>query len=900
MKKITLSLFFLIISFGILATPSWIGNQSYSQSSTSQNVTFTVWQNDDYVGLKCEVGVSTDGGSSWTVYQMSYSGKNSNNSVWTLTQKINSSSNCLCYFHGYDEWGYSYYLNNSSNNYSFIVNPTTEADGNWNSGATWCDGTVPSSTSANYVIANNVTLNQDVTIGTLIINSGKTFTASDASSRTLTIAKSASGSSTTLTNNGTWANGTGGSTVVFTGAPSSGDAVHAIIGAIGFQNITIKKTSGLNNVGASFGTGSTVSGTLEIGYGGFVSTAPPTNFYNSSAILKFNQGSSAIYDVNTNDNSWSTTEVPQNITISSGTVNLNANRTATGNLFIDGGTLVLNNNSPNLTINGNWTRTSGAFTANTGTVTLGGTTNGIVTVTGGATMNTLVISKSSGAIAKFDCNLSTATLTVNSGAFLEVNPTKQLTVSSSFSNSGTLTLKSDATGTATIITPATMSGSGSYSVEQYLGATRNWYITSPVTNAKAPSGYTYYKYDETGGNTGYSTPETAYWTDFATETLLTPGMGFIALPATTGNITFTTQTGGKLNSGDVNVSLTRAGAVKTGFNLIGNPYPCHLGWTYNFVNSNSSLIESSIWIRTNGGTTNNSGQWSFATFNASASEAVPSVENAGIIPPMQAFWVRAKTGGTLTLNSELTKTHQALNPLKARANNMVERKKLRLQLMNGTAVDELLLYSDENALNTYDTYDSPKMSNNSLTVPELYTIAGSEQLVINGMQSIPLDTEIPLGFRTQENGQTFVIKSTEFTGFDSNIKVYIKDNQNLLNPETELTPETSYSFTSDATDNTTRLSVIFKSAGAVTASENMNDNNGLSIFADNNKHIIINTGSDISKAYSLIVYNSVGQKIIERQVMSNAYTLYKALESGVYFVKIDIDGKQTTNKVVIR
>jgi len=95
---------------------------------------------------------------------------------------------------------------------------------------------------------------------------------------TLTITKSTSGSSTTLANNGTWATGTGGSTVVFTGAPSSGDATHAITGTIAFQNITVNKTGGSSNVGAGFAVGSSVSGTLQIGNGGFISTDPPASF----------------------------------------------------------------------------------------------------------------------------------------------------------------------------------------------------------------------------------------------------------------------------------------------------------------------------------------------------------------------------------------------------------------------------------------------------------------------------------------------------------------------------------------------------------------------------------------------------------------------------------------------
>ncbi len=176
MKKIfTLLAITLFCSYSY-ATPSWMGNQSYIQSSYSQDVTFTVWQNDDYTGLQCEVYVSTDNGANWNNYQMSYSGSNAGNSVWEITQPLHSSATCLCYFHGYDSDGYSYLLNNSGSNYSFKVNPTTASDGNWSDGATWCDGTVPSSTSAKYVIAHNVAADQAVTVGSAVINSGKTLT----------------------------------------------------------------------------------------------------------------------------------------------------------------------------------------------------------------------------------------------------------------------------------------------------------------------------------------------------------------------------------------------------------------------------------------------------------------------------------------------------------------------------------------------------------------------------------------------------------------------------------------------------------------------------------------------------------------------------------------------------
>ncbi len=235
--------------------------------------------------------------------------------------------------------------------------------GDWNSSGSWQSSPnnsywvnsslVPDNNANSIVIksGHTITLNINTIVSSLQIESGATFIASDSSPRTLTINKSIPGTSTTLTNLGTWQNGSGGSTVLFSGAPSSGDAIHAISGSIGFQNVTFSKTSGSSNIGVSFGANSIISGTLEIGPGGFVASAPPSGFYANSAILKFNQGSGATYDVNAADYTWSSDQVPQNITITSGRVNLKTSRFVNGNLLVQSGSNLTIVSPGTLTIN---------------------------------------------------------------------------------------------------------------------------------------------------------------------------------------------------------------------------------------------------------------------------------------------------------------------------------------------------------------------------------------------------------------------------------------------------------------------------------------------------------------------------------------------------------------------
>jgi hypothetical protein len=297
------------------ATPTWLGNQSFVQSTSSQSVTFTVWINDNYVGLNCRLFVSPDGVSNWTNYSMAYSGSNGVNSIWTYTLALTSSNTYKCYFQGYDSWGYSQFLNNGGANYSFTVNPTTQSAGNWNDGGTWFDGAVPASTSAHCIIANNITLNADKTVGSVTINTGSTLTASDGTTRTLTI--SAGGE---FTNNGTFSAATG--VVNFAGSGTIKGAT-----ATTFNNLTI-------NTGVlTLTTVPTVNGIFSIN-GGNINTSLN---YGSESTLEYNLSYSRYVEWN----STSGAGYPHHVKIKSGTFKLrNANddlKSMAGNLTIDSG-----------------------------------------------------------------------------------------------------------------------------------------------------------------------------------------------------------------------------------------------------------------------------------------------------------------------------------------------------------------------------------------------------------------------------------------------------------------------------------------------------------------------------------------------------------------------------------
>ena len=576
----------------------------------------------------------------------------------------------------------------------------------------------------------------------------------------------------------------------------------------------------------------------------------------------------------------------------SGTVTLGSVLTVNGQLSLTNGTL---SNSTNLTLGNGATvvRSVGTLAS---VPTFGSSVN--LTYSGSATkgnefpatdiINTLTANNTAGITLADNRNIPN--LSIGTGSSLTVNAGKQLTVSTTMSNSGTLNLLStSADGTATIITPTTITNSSStYHVYQYLSGARNWYLSSPVSTATASANYTYYVRNE-GANS---------WPVVSTGTSLAVGTGYIANLATgTSTIDFT---GGTLNSNaTIPVTLTRhAGVTKEGFNLVGNPYPAHVTLTKTITDAANAL--NTIWYRT---TTWDGSKYIYAFSTCLMNQdgtflSTPFGTSTNIVAPMQAFWVRANAGGgTLTFASTM-RSHESSNPLKAPAKMNVTQQILRLQVTNSSLVsDEAVVYFNSNASNEFDNYDSPKMANLISSFPEIYTLSSSstEQLAINGLNSVPYDVELPIGFTTGETN-TFTIKASEFSNFDSGVKVYLVDK--LLNKETELTVS-DYTFNSDIAASTTRFSLIFKAPSVATGINSNTDNSDMLVYKNMNNQITVKCGGALNSESTVAVYNGVGQRLVSEKLKSNVTLLANRLSSGVYMVTVTNGSKMLTKKLVV-
>jgi hypothetical protein len=499
---------------------------------------------------------------------------------------------------------------------------------------------------------------------------------------------------------------------------------------------------------------------------------------------------------------------------------------------------------------------------------------------------------SSGSVPATDLDVivQNGELTIDQSATVQsltINPGAKLTISAgqTFSATNGITLESTAGGgTATLVDETAGNGQTlTGSVQQYLATTRNWYVSSPVSNANAPAGYSYYRRNEPAVG----------WTAVSSGAGLVAGVGYIALPISTGPITFTTQAGGKINTGIIAIPLTWQGASNKGYNLIGNPYPSHLTWNKAFTDTVASKIEPTIWYRTNSGGTNSAG-WSFKTFNAFTGVGVPE-GTTGIIPPMQAFWVLAKVDGQSIYFKNSMRSHQSSNPLKAPAAQKSENKLIRLQVSNGTASDETVLLFNNNAVDGYDNYDSPKMLNNSNDMPDIYTLADAKKLVINGMSEAKYNSEILLGLNAIRTN-TFSISANEISNFEAGTRLILRDK--LLSKEVELNNGTQYSFTSEAASTENRFSVLVKAPSITTNLINHNDV-GISVYSINNR-IVVNCLDVLTEDNLVTVHTIVGSRLFAEKINSSYTKLNTIFASGIYLVTVKNGAKSSTKRIVIQ
>ena len=501
-----------------------------------------------------------------------------------------------------------------------------------------------------------------------------------------------------------------------------------------------------------------------------------------------------------------------------------------------------------------------------------------------AASDSLIVLKN-GHIIEMDADHNFNRLQIENGAVLKIDAGKKVTVEKNLAVNGTIQLLSDQNGTATLLAPADIAGTGNYVVRQYLGSERNWYLSSPLTDAQAPTGYTIYRYLEPGNNTGYVSPATAFWQTIPAGTVLQPGEGIIVQP--TNGMQYVEFTGTALNNGSKTINLTRtAGKQKEGFNLIGNPYPSYLDWS-KAVKTN---VESTIWYRTK----NNAGFYVYDTYNGVGTNNNQRGTVTNMIPPMQGVWVRVSAGkstGSVQFTNDMREHETGTNRLKMKAAD--DNKIIRLSVSNGVSSDEAILYFPSNTENP-DSYDAVKMSNGNNAIPEISTQQSNQNLVINGMGLADFSGEVPVYFSTGEAGD-FTLSLSEWKGFNAQEEMYLLDYS--ANQTLHLTSTQTYNFSSLPVAAQKRFGLIFKAQHTVTDT-NLPAESKVIVSVD--QEIIISQADAQNADTRVEIFTVSGTLLHSVHPTGTAIIRQKLPAKGVYLIKITENGRSLVSKIIVQ
>lgn len=523
------------------------------------------------------------------------------------------------------------------------------------------------------------------------------------------------------------------------------------------------------------------------------------------------------------------------ITVPANAVNMPvlAASTTLGGVAIQAGA-TLTQTAGTLTINGSFVN-NGSFVTNTAsTVALGVT---------GATPTTF-----SGTRQTMFENLTVG----NSGVTLEAPATMQvhrlLTLEGALTtNSQSMTLLSDAAGTAMVVNAVGGSVIGPVRVQRFIDPSANpglgyRHLAPPVTNTtvadlavtslpsfspvvnptynSAPDPLVYgavvpypnvFDYSDDRVNNAFPLFERGYRSPNALSDPMESGRGYTVYMRGTVKPDFV----GTLANGNVAVQVQNTnGLINSGWNLLGNPYPSPMDWdlipagdlTAAGLNSQVSVFKSEQPF-TNG----------LDGVYLTRANGLGSLTN-GLIPMAQGFFVRRTTTGTAPLqftNALRPTTYE--NPSHFRASNTADLRpmvELALNQVGRVTPDLTTVYFETGATPAADDrFDGFKLRSTG-AMPSLFTrTAGGDDLAVNGLPAFDATatTVVPLGVEVAITG-AYKLSLAAAANLPADTRVLLRDLATGTSQDIRVNP--TYAFSMDASFRGARFELVFSPASS--------------------------------------------------------------------------------------
>ena len=229
----------------------------------------------------------------------------------------------------------------------------------------------------------------------------------------------------------------------------------------------------------------------------------------------------------------------------------------------------------------------------------------------------------------------------------------------------------------------------------------------------------------------------------------------------TGHETAISRGESKLHSAEGGVlTCSVSGASEGRYFLVGNPFMAHLDMA-RFLEDNAGVINPKYWIL------NGEGQGS-AVYDADSGSFVTTFADAGLVPPMQGFFVEAKSE-TLSLTLGFDESNTIVVPYDPTAGNLLRVPSLAVSddatrgadyggalrisaVRGGAVVSQAVVALATGSSEDYgDSEDAALIiDSNQAGVPRVYTVAGDMAASVNLLPEV-VTTEVGLMAEAGEN-----------------------------------------------------------------------------------------------------------------------------------------------------
>ncbi len=452
---------------------------------------------------------------------------------------------------------------------------------------------------------------------------------------------------------------------------------------------------------------------------------------------------------------------------------------------------------------------------------------------------------------------------------------------------GNLLLQDDYNSSPSFIQKGSLhfTAGGDAKVEQYLNKDR-WHIISSPVQYEVNGAYIWmylYKYVEPSNSFVYMNQPTTQ--------PLNPGQGYYVWAYTTDpNGTFPPSADsavlqGILNSQDINLTLTVTdSSPKSGWNLIGNPFPCGLNWNGN-SDWNLTNLDATVWIWDP--IAGNHKTWNYST-------GIGTLQS-GEIAATQGFWVHAHdtTGASatsLTLPAS-QRLHTTNDFYKNSQPELPNHLKLKVE-GNTQENDETIIGFTDIATPEPNSQLDALYLEGSETSPSLYVRIAGNSYAVKELPDWETFHTVPIGFKAGIPG-LYTLSADWTETFPSDLDIFLEDKKENYQQNLRINPQ--YKFAADMNDFPGRFTVRF---GKQLSIPKQNIAQGVNIFSFERKVFLIIDLKDFLTG-KCIIFDLTGRKVLEKTVIQGKNIIATNFERGYYLVTFISNENMVSKKIFI-